>query len=171
MSYKRGMKNLKSLKVAIAVALAVAVLVTPATAAPRKKKVRPVELTYQTPAPAAIVNLGAAGRNRGGVLVCNHGGALGSSRGCMEFMPASGELWMSLEIADASGLPIPAYIGHEGDSMDDWVPFCGSADALPVLGGGSIWVHVLANPTNDHGPTCIGAATTGTVTVTFSNLR
>ncbi len=128
-------------------------------ASARPVKNRTVVVEYQAPSTAAIV------RPTGAAYCASSPAA--PALDCIWLEPERGERWVRLEIADATGMPIPAYIAYGDDAVADWVPFCGSSGPSPAFETMTVW---LAYPAPDHG-LCHGTATTGTVTATFSARR
>lgn len=150
---ERGSLILRSKRV-LSLAVAAGLLVgsqTVAEGASRKKKrervQRVVTLTYDAPA------IGVAGGPAG---VC-------VSTGCIQVAVGSRERYVSIEIDDATGLSSPAVVDMGGGS-DVYV--CGATESPLQTSGGEIvvWIHPAAITG------CTGLASTGTVTLTFSNL-
>lgn len=118
--------------------------------------------TYQTPEPSLIPV------HPYGVHLCNRGGALGESRGCVEFGVRPMERFVNVVVEDASGLSVPAYIQIGDDNSDKWIPFCGTTEApVKIKPGVEIAIRVFAYRSVNL-PTCVGTATQGVVNVTFS---
>ena len=123
-----------------------------------RKKVRKTErqatATYDTPMP--------------GVAGVHEVGFCGTpSVGCAQFATGADDRYAMFEIADASGLPPTAAV-HVSPSEPPLAVFCGKTEEpikIPA-GGVTVTVHVGPSPEN----ICLGAATSGTVTATFSNL-
>ena len=134
----------------------------PAEAAKRKKKKptrveRTEESGYQVPA------IGLAG-----IGYCSGGPGVG----CALFPVQRNEKFAHVEIQDASGTEVFAQMNQDLDGdgfVDTSVPFCGSTDEpLAIEPGGTIEIWVWTGPSLDL--SCTGVATTGSMTVTFSNL-
>lgn len=128
------------------------------TADAKKKKPRRVErqatAAYDTPMP--------------GVAGVHEVGYCGSpNTGCAQFPTGAHDRFAMFEISDASGLPPTAAV-HKSPSEPPIAVFCGKTEepiAIPA-GGVTVTIHVGPSPEN----ICQGAATSGTVTATFSNL-
>jgi hypothetical protein len=89
---------------------------------------------------------------------------------CFEISPASWVKYMSLSSKDQSGQAVPlslwgATTGVNANGQETFV--CGKARNIPV-GRGDAW-SISVNLVSVE-PTCPGPATTGTITVTLSNL-
>jgi hypothetical protein len=125
---------------------------------------RTVTDDYMTPAPAIMPV------HPYGAAVCNRGGALGGNRGCVDFTPISiTERWLSVEISDASTLPVPAFLQWADADIDEWIPFCGrTTKPLKVKGSVTVWIFAYRAANL---PLCPGTATTGEVRATFSSHR
>lgn len=148
----------------IAIVTAIVVLsATPLTA--RAAKVVRVETKeYQSPA-VAVMPIHPTG-----AAICNEGGVLPGERGCVKFpLLSARERFLNVEVQDASGLPVPAFLAW-GDDPSEWIPFCGSTKRpLRTLGGtATVWLYPYRSPNL---PACPGTATTGSVTATFLGRR
>lgn len=131
--------------------------------AKKKKTKKPVKVeqsgTYQTP---TLVILGGCAQTDG--------------VGCVEFAaPASNLVYVTVNITDATGLPVSASIQQETGVNEAGVPqdalvsaFCGKTPS-PVAIDPTLAVHVWVDdiPNPDCAP---AAATNGKVDVTFSNM-
>lgn len=136
------------------------VAITRASAKPRRQT-RTAAGEYQTPEPSVMPV------HPYGIHVCNRGGALGESRGCIAFPVGSNENRVEVAVQDKSGLPVPAFIQIGSRNSDTWIPFCGStAAAVKIDPGVEIRVRVFAYRAPNL-PTCLGTATTGVVKATF----
>lgn len=134
---------------------------SPAEAGKGSRSRRVETKEYATPAPAVMP------LHPGGVAICNHGGAVDSSRGCVEFPVTSAkERFVAIDIKDATGLPVPAFLAW-GDEPDEWIPFCGKTPKSLIILGSVVTVYTFAYRAPNL-PSCAGTATTGSVTVTFS---
>lgn len=82
----------------------------------------------------------------------------------MDFYPTRSERRLTIEVHDATGLDVPAFLDMGGE-VEDWIPFCGSIEKpRPVAGEFRVLVYAYRSPNL---PPCPGSATTGTVEVTF----
>ena len=128
-----------------------------ADAAKRKKKVvRTAESVYDTPALGhPDVAVGCSG-----------------STGCATFAIGANEKFASFEIVDSAGLPVYGSVSQDtdGDGFGDvGFNFCGKTEKpMPVEPGYAINIFISA--AGGTSPACAGAATTGVVKGTFSNL-
>lgn len=137
-------------------ALAAAVL--PAHA--EDKVTRTEEVRYSDPA------IGTAG-----IGLCFQGDS------CVFVEPEAGEKYVSVEIADDVG-PLPVYASIIQDTSGDgsWLVtddrtthICGATVApIEIVEGKTVTVWIWEGP--GASPPCAGVATSGTVTLTFSNL-
>ncbi|HEX2241630.1 MAG TPA: hypothetical protein VHJ82_10895 [Actinomycetota bacterium] len=119
-------------------------------------KGRTVEVMYSTGASIGIQDQ---------VTACVPGAPISS---CI-LVPALGnENFVSIEIVDASGLPVPAFVGpHDDDPSGE--PICGTtSQPVPIIGG--IEAEVVLNAFDPAAP-CAGVATTGVVKLTFFRRR
>lgn len=103
-------------------------------------------------------------------------GVVGTSSlgGAVEFGLGPKEKFVSVEIEDASGQPVMATMSQEQDpSTPSWniiATFCGQTEEpVETLPGVPIRVSVYTTPGPSH-PTCMGPASSGTITGTFANL-
>lgn len=146
---------------AMVVVIALA-LVAPAAARPAPGP-RQVEDTYQTPSVAIQAPTGQS------AYACSTRDMNGHSNvGCLTFSTRYGERYVDIEITDASGLPVPAWVGHEG------VPgvggeICGVTEK-PIRIVPGLTLDVWIYPTIVD-PLCPGTGTTGTVRAVFSSHR
>lgn len=98
----------------------------------------------------------------------------GEPVGCAVFPIEAGEKFVSLDIADASGMPLWAsvYIYGYTDGSDSHEHVCGATETPLVLGPDLDELVVVTTQTTGGATNpCTGPATAGTVTATFSNLR
>ncbi len=119
-------------------------------------KGRTVEVTYSTGISIGIQDV---------VTACVPGAPINS---CV-LVPALGnERFVSIEIVDASGLPVPAFVGpHDDDPSGQ--PICGTTtEPVPITSG--IEAEVVLNALDPAVP-CAGIATSGTVKLTFLKRR
>lgn len=149
----------------LAVVLSMAVLTglvgqLPDAAAGKKKKKR-VERT------AEAQYVGSSGF-RGAV----EGACDADPVGCVIMPVEAGERFVSLDITDAAGQPVWASVyvyGYGSGATHEHV--CGaSEDSLAMSPGLEELVVVLTQTTGGATSPCVGPATAGTVTATFSNL-
>lgn len=91
--------------------------------------------------------------------------------GGVSFPTGLGENFVSVEIEDATGMPVSAAVGQdpEGDGTVTTTDFCTSTEEpLPIEPGLEVVVFVFVGPcTAPPGP---AFATQGTVTATFTNI-
>ncbi|HJR46104.1 MAG TPA: hypothetical protein VJ927_10925 [Actinomycetota bacterium] len=156
----------KALAIALSFGLLAGAMIGNAEAAKKKKKKvvkveRVVELAYDSP----------------GVGVAVQGGATGYPIGfpSSQDMPTSGEeRYVKVEIVDASGQKVNGSLAQSDQDGDMFVddlgePFCGATEEPIEFEPGTTVVGVYA-----HNGTCADGTpsimTTGTVTLTFSNL-
>lgn len=150
----------KTLIVGLVIGLLAGALVGSAEAGKKKKKPKKVtrvaESAYDTPAighPDLIV--GCSG-----------------STGCAIFAVGPTERFASFEIKDSLGTPVYAVAGQDldGDNFADTsFSFCGKTpEPVAVEPGFEINIFISAGPGAN--PPCPGAASSGVVTGTFSNL-
>ena len=94
------------------------------------------------------------------------------SVGCVIMPVEPGERFVTLDIADAAGQPVWASVyvyGYASGATHEHV--CGaSEESLPMTAGLEELVVVLTQTTGGATSPCVGPATAGTVTATFSNL-
>jgi hypothetical protein len=145
----------KTIATLLAVGLLAGAFAAPAEAV--KKKKRKAEGTYANPAVGipGVVGSGSAG-------------------GTFEFPITSKESFISVEIADDGGADVIFTMSQNTDpSTDTWEIFgtwCGKTEEpVPVAPGIAVRVSVYTIPGPDQ-PTCVGPATSGTISATFSNL-
>jgi hypothetical protein len=155
--------------VGVIVSLSALIVSGPAAARDGTKRVeRMAKGTYQTPAPAAHFTQPP---HPFATTVCNRNGALGDSRGCVEFPVRPSERFVDIEIRDASGLPVLGFVQEgEAEAQDKWDSFCGTTSDLQIKPGVTIFVFVYAY-TPVGLPPCGGPATAGEVVATFSKGR
>jgi hypothetical protein len=154
-----GAEMRKATVVLLMIAVVVGSLVAPADAR-KKKKTRKAVATYASP---AIGNADLTGT------------CLGE---CPTFGVATTERYLTLKIEDDSGLPVSATIGQDSNPDDNFTDrigeVCGETEQpIPVMPGAQVIVWVWATPRLGviaGGGPCLGAATSGTITATFSNL-
>lgn len=136
----------------------------PAAAEAKRPKPRTETGEYSTPSTAVTPV------HPGGVAVCNQGGVVEGNRGCVDFPVMMHERFLTLEIVDLSGLPVPGFVAQSAD-ISEWIPICGSTDKpLKIIPGApmTVWTYAYRSPNL---PLCAGSATTGTITATFSATR
>jgi hypothetical protein len=151
----------KAILVALILGLVAGSMAAPAEAK-KKKKPKRVERTaegaYDAP---ALILVGA----------CAQTGAIG----CVSIPTGPGERYVSVTVTDAHGQPVYVSIqaDMDGNAQDDTVygSFCGETTE-PILVDESTELHFWVGATPDPGIAgCApAAATTGTLTATFSNL-
>lgn len=99
-------------------------------------------------------------------------GGCAPALGCESLPVGSEEVYISVEIADTAGQDVYAEIWQDidGDDMiDQATGVCGAtAGFVPITPGVPVSIPIFEGPGID--PPCTGVATTGTLTVTFSNL-
>jgi coenzyme F420-reducing hydrogenase gamma subunit len=130
--------------------------------AAKKKKIKKVERVVEGAydAPSLIA-----------VGTCAQTGAIG----CVSMISAANEVYVSAEVTDQTGQPVYVSIQGDanGDNQDDinYGTFCGATDA-PIAIDAGVELHFWVGVTPDPGIAgCVpGAATTGTLKATFSNL-
>jgi hypothetical protein len=164
------MNQEKNMRKAIAVALLVGLLagsmVGSADAAKKKKKVvkaeRVVEHAYSAPSP------GVGGAPYSACLAAQMDGA-----GCVNIPLGLGEKFVNVEIADSGGLDVYWILAQDTDTSDTDVGYdifhygCGnSEEPIPVTEGMELRISVYATG----GPECPGAASTGTIKATLTNI-
>ncbi|HEV2757065.1 MAG TPA: hypothetical protein VG318_14955 [Actinomycetota bacterium] len=130
-------------------------LIAPAEAGKKKEKARVAEGTYDNP---AVGIPGVAGTSNAG--------------GAYEFGTIAGERFISVEVDDDSGgSPTLTFSQNTDTSDDSWEIFataCGKTEEpLPIEGGLPVRVSVYATPGVGQ-TTCVGPATSGTITATFT---
>ncbi|MGH2735819.1 MAG: hypothetical protein ACRDKZ_09585 [Actinomycetota bacterium] len=141
--------------------LALGLFAAAVEAKPRKKKPKGIERTqeweYQAPAFGS------------GTGVC-----LRPTNSCADFVPVKGEKFMTVEITDATGVPVYFSVAQDTDpdavgSEKDLGEFCGKTEK-PIkrfATGAQITVFPWSVGSSD----CPGIATQGVVTATFSNRK
>lgn len=142
----------------LAAVMLAGVIALPAAHA-EEKVVRTEEVQYYDPA------VGTAG-----VGVCFQGDS------CVFVDPLPGELYASIEIVDQLGLPVYASVMQDTSGDGSWlvtddftVHICGATtQPIRIVAGKTVSVWVWEGPGVD--PPCAGAASSGTVKVTLSNL-
>ncbi|MGH2808009.1 MAG: hypothetical protein ACRDKT_12130 [Actinomycetota bacterium] len=139
----------KVITILLATSLALGVFAAPSAQAKKKKK-RVATAAYENP---------AIGSSDVG------GGCLG----CPSFGTGSNENFVSIEITDSTGLPVPASISWDtdGDGISDTgFEICGKTEEpQPIEAGVTLNVFVWAVPST----VCpAGTATNGTVKATFT---
>lgn len=134
----------------------------PDAAAGKKKKAKRVERVEERTYVGAIGPRGAAD------VPCQ-----GEPISCVKFPVEPGEKFVEIEVVDASGQPVWAsvYIYGYSDGSDAHEHVCGASDGPIALGAGLTELTVVITQTTGGATSpCTGAATTGTVIGTFSNL-
>ena len=156
----------KAIAVALSLGLLAGAMIAPADAAKKKKKKpvkveRVVELAYDSP----------------GVGVAIQGGATGYPIGfptSADIGTTGEERYVKVEIVDSSGQKVNGSLAQSDQDGDGFVddlgePFCGATEEPIEFEPGTVIVGVYA-----HNGTCADGTpsvmTTGTVTLTFSNL-
>lgn len=138
-----------------------------ADARKKKKKVPPapvrvervVEVIYDAPA----IGAGALGA----------GACLGATNSCGVVPIGPDDLYMKLEVTDASGTTVQVSLGQDTDEAApgtevDLGTVCGaSTEAVAIQAAG---VPITTFPWAIGGPDCAGVGTTGTMKFTFSNM-
>lgn len=150
----------KSIAVALSLGLLVGALVAPAEAGKRKPKkvTRKVEGSYDLP-PLVLVG------------TCSQTGAIG----CVTFLTGPTEKFVTASVTDQHGQPVAVSISAntDGEVGDDesYGDFCGETEE-PIAVPPSTELHFWVGAATDIGLSgCVpGAATSGKVTATFSNL-
>lgn len=150
----------KVLVTAVVIGLVAGSLGAPAVAKKKKKPVRVervAEGTYDNPAVGI-----------GGVL------SSGAAGGSMEFPLLPGEAYLSLDVTDSSGTAVYASLSQntnpETPSWEIFAGVCGkTTEPIAVAPDLPVRVTITAGP-GRAAPTCVGAATSGKVKATFSNL-
>lgn len=92
---------------------------------------------------------------------------------CVRIPVEPGEKYVSVDVVDNSGQPVWAsvYIYGYNEPADSHEHVCGASEgSLKLLGGLTELVVVVTQTTGGATSPCTGAATAGTVAVTFSNL-
>jgi hypothetical protein len=157
----------KTLSVLVVLGLVFGAFALPAEAKKKKKKQprieRVVEIDYQAP------GLGVSTPGPGGGI-CPF--ADPTTQECIEIAPALEERYIKVEIDDATGMSVAGYISQgdtDGDGIGDlYGDFCGAHEepiALQAVGA-PVRISFYNGTCADGTPS---VATTGTITVTFSN--
>ncbi len=131
-----------------------------ASDATKRRGPRQEQQTYVTPAVSGFV-AGSGGH------ICGNPGTPLERTGCLYFQPRLSERFVEVEVADASGLPVPFYLAQEAGPVrdKDGIFLCGaSEDPIEIAPG--LQLLVVIQPVRQE-PVCAGAGTTGTVRVTF----
>ena len=92
---------------------------------------------------------------------------------CVKLSVEPGEKFVAVEVVDASGQPVWASVYNYGytDGTDAHEHVCGASEGPIALGAGVTELTVVITQTTGGATSpCAGAATTGTVVGTFSNL-
>jgi hypothetical protein len=134
----------------------------PTAAAGKKKKAKRVERVEERTYVGAIGPRGAAD------VPCQS-----EPISCVKFPVEAGEKFVSIEVVDMSGQPVWAsiYIYGYTDGSDTHEHVCGASDGPIALGAGlEELVVVVTQTTGGATSPCTGAATTGTIVGTFSNI-
>lgn len=151
----------KILVTAVVIGLVAGSLAAPAVAKKKKPKrvERVVETVYELPATGVGAPVGSG--------VC-----FGATNSCGRAAVGAGEKFVKVEITDASGLPVSFDLGQDTDpdafgTEHDLGQFCGTTGDKPIeiVPGAEILVFPWMI-----GPSCASVGTTGTVTLTISNL-
>ncbi|HYP23621.1 MAG TPA: hypothetical protein VEV43_08610 [Actinomycetota bacterium] len=139
---------------ATAAALATTGALAPASASRGARTTRVETATYDAPGGVGALSVSVTGTNVGAVM-----------------LPAGPERKVSVEVTDATGLPVSAEIKQRGgdgvalESNDTAVPFCGATEKpVTVRPNEPVYVFLYAGPCEDGTP---AAATTGEVVATF----
>lgn len=139
----------------------IAVALSPAAAEHRrgkpKRTERRAEIAYETPVSIGVVEPEGKACVR-------------EPNSCADFPTYLSESSVAIEIADASGLPVPAYVEpHTHDGR--WGQyFCGTTtEPMPIVPG--VEVTVWLNAVDPTKPPCPGSATTGTVRAIFTSRK
>ncbi|MEA2432832.1 MAG: hypothetical protein QOG54_289 [Actinomycetota bacterium] len=155
----------KMMITALVIGLIAGAMLAPAEAKKKAKRTeRSVEVTYQAPGIGATTPGPSAG-------VCPF--ADPTTQECIEIAPELGEKYIKVEIADATGQKVAGYISQgdvDGDGISDlYGDFCGGHEAPIKMAspGALVRISFYAGAKTDCAPS---TPTTGTITVTFSNL-
>ena len=150
----------RTIAVALSLGLLAGALVGPADAAKKKPKkvTREAEGSYDLP-PLVIAG------------TCSQTGAIG----CVTFMTAPNEKFVTAKVTDQHGQPVAVSVsantdGQVGDD-ESYGDFCGETEE-PIAVPPSTELHFWVGAATDIGVSgCVpGAATSGKINVTFSNL-
>jgi hypothetical protein len=161
----------RTIVVALTVGLIASVFaIAPAEAKKKKKKAKPVRVERIVEIPYTLGGLGAATPVRTGG-VCFTDPTMPAS--CKEVPLQAGETYIKVEVADSTGTTVPGFISQgdtDGDGISDgYGEFCG-AHAEPVaLTDAAAPVGISMYPGTCTTPSG-GIPTTGTITVTLSNM-
>ena len=145
----------KLIVTSVIAALVAGALVAPAEAK-KKPKPRVMEGTYANP---AVGIPGVVGTSSAG--------------GAVEFATMSNENYISVEVADTGGGSPFVTMSQDSDPSNStgweiFATFCGStAEPIAISPGLPVRVSVYTTPGPDQ-PTCVGPATSGTITATFA---
>ena len=128
-----------------------------------KKYSRTAEASYTTP--PVGVSASVAGTSAGG------GYCAGFPGDCVSFPTTAKDKYVKIKVDDSSGTNVVGYIDQgdtTGDGVGDLVHrFCGEhAVSVPITAGVPVGVNIYSGTCDESNPS---AATTGTVTATFSN--
>lgn len=146
----------KLIVTSVVAALVAGALVGPAEAGKKKPKPRVMEGTYANP---AVGIPGVVGTSSAG--------------GAVEFAAMSNENYISVEIADTGGGSPFVTMSQDSDPTNTtgweiFATFCGATEEpVQITPGLPVRVSVYTTPGPDQ-PTCVGPATSGTITATFT---
>ncbi len=147
----------KSFMTLLVVTLLAGSLASPAEAKKRRTG-RTVEGSYDAPA------LGAPG-----FAFCSPGVV-----GCEKFAAHTHERYVSVQIEDSLGTAVYARVSVDGDGDDTFESrheICGATkEALRIPPGANVLVWIYEGPDPFQEPPCLGGASSGIITATFSNL-
>ena len=150
----------KSLVVLLVVGLAASLAAVPAQAKKAKRIERVVEINYDRP----------------GIGVAPAGGyPTGFPEAATEIPTGANDKYIKIEIDDASGGSVWGFISQgdlDGNGVNDdgYANFCGShEESQPVMAPGTpiLGIYAYAGACDDGTPSTM---TTGTITITFSNM-
>ncbi len=153
----------KSLTALLALALVAGAFAAPAAEAKKKKKKpkrveRTVEAAYETPV------IGVAGL----ASLCS------PPNGCANFSVAQQEQYIKVDVVDSSGTEVLFSMSQDVDGDGSGNIFyrgCGSTgEAVPITAGLELRVSVYEGGGAASSGPCVGVASRGTITATFSNL-
>jgi hypothetical protein len=153
----------RTLFMSLVLSLVVAGLVAPAEAGKKKKKPKRIERKAETTYQAPAIGIGELGTG-----VC-----FVPTNSCGNVPTGPKDLWVKIQVEDASTTNVMFSVGQDTDpdalgTETDLGTFCGGTEeAIPVVSPGH---EIVLFPWAVGGPSCPGIATTGTVTLTFSNL-
>ena len=102
----------------------------------------------------------------------NAGACPNATNSCGIFPTEAGEIYVTIEITDTTGLPVGFSVGQDSDpatpgTETDLGNYCGKTDTPINFDPG---YDIVVFPWFIGGPGCPGVATTGSVKATFSNL-